>query len=251
MKPLVLTGAVALTLLAACTVRGPAAGPDPESPRIMAATPDRSTMYLYAVDGGFIVVDLGWIDAEQRLSEKLSAAGGSPADVVAVLLTHSHRDHIAAWRLVRHAPFYMGAAEVDRFFGVAEHGGFIPRVSDRMLGAPGPAPGAVAVRPLGGDTVLTFGRDTVHAFHVPGHTAGSMVYLLRGMLHAGDAIYRGYIGDFRPAMIGYSDDSDEAARALALLIRRLEPFAVDSVCTAHARCSPFTAELRARLLAHE
>jgi glyoxylase-like metal-dependent hydrolase (beta-lactamase superfamily II) len=104
------------------------------------------------------------------------------------------------------------------------------------------------VRPLSGDTALTFGRDTVHVFSVPGHTAGSTVYLIRGMLLAGDAIYRGFLGGFRPAMSGYSDDTAAAAHSLATLFRRLEPFTVDSVCTAHGRCAAFSPEFRADAL---
>lgn len=242
---LVLAGAA---FVAGCAARTPAVTPADTSVRITAPTPDRSMIHLQRVTGGFIVVDLGFIDAERLLREQLAAAGGGPEDVVAVLLTHSHRDHIAAWRLVRHAPFYIGAAEVDRFFGREEHDGWIPRLADRALGTAGPAPGDVEVRPIAHDTTLVFGADSVHAFIMPGHTAGSMAYLVNGMLLTGDALYRSYVGDFRPAMAGYSDDTRQARRSVVALFARLESFRVDSVCTAHGRCAAYDDALRRRVL---
>lgn len=41
--------------------------------------------------------------------------------------------------------------------------------------------------PFSKDTVFVFGRDTLHAFLVAGHTAGSTAYLFRGVLFVGDA----------------------------------------------------------------
>jgi glyoxylase-like metal-dependent hydrolase (beta-lactamase superfamily II) len=238
----------ALLLAAGCAPRARPMPPDATAARVTARTPDRSMVHIQRVADGFIVVDLGFIDAEDQLRRQLADAGGTPDDVRAVLLTHSHRDHIAAWRLVRHAPFYMGAAEVNRFFGLEEHEGWIPRLADRALGTPGPGPGEVTVRPIARDTALVFGVDTVHAFLMPGHTAGSVAWLMDGMLLAGDALYRGYLGDFRPAMVGYSDDTAEARRSAEALFVRLETFRVDSVCTAHGRCAAYDADFRARVL---
>jgi glyoxylase-like metal-dependent hydrolase (beta-lactamase superfamily II) len=244
-----ISAVLAATLLAAgCAARVPPMSPETDAARYTSLTPDRSMIHIQRVDGGFIVVDLGFIDAERVLRRQLEAAGGRPEQVVAVLLTHSHRDHIGAWRLVRHAPFHMGAAEVERFVGGEAHEGWIPRLADRALGAPGPEPGMVAVRPIHRDTMLVFGRDTVHAFLMPGHTPGSTAYLMNGMLLAGDALYRGYAGDFRPAMAGYSDDTAEARRSVESLFARLKPFRVDSACTAHGRCAAYDGAFRERVL---
>lgn len=204
--------------------------------------------YVRRVQEGVLIVDLGWLDADSILDEQLDAIDARDEPVVAVLLTHSHRDHIGGWRRVRDAPFYMGLPEVARFFGEEEHEGWVPRIADRVLGSAGPERGEVEVRPFASDTTLVFGVDTVHAFLVPGHTSGSAAYLIDGLLLTGDAIYRGYLGDFRPAMIGYSDDTNQARRSLADLFRRLDDYRVEEVCTAHGRCAPWTEDFRERVL---
>src|SRR5688500_9725774 len=63
--------------------------------------PWRSMVCAARTDSGVMVVDLGWAGAGHRLRGKLRGLGVAPADVTDVFLTHSHRDHIAAWRTVR------------------------------------------------------------------------------------------------------------------------------------------------------
>jgi len=235
----------------ACAPRATLLEPSGTSTLITATTPDRSMIFLHRTEEGFIVVDLGWLDAEDTLEAQLRGAGAGPEDVAAVFLTHSHRDHIGGWRLVRHAPFHMALPEVDRFLGREEHEGWIPRTADRMLGPAGPGEGEVEIRPFSGDTTFVFGADTIYAFLIPGHTPGSTAYLVDGLLLAGDGIYRSYVGDFREAMAGYSDDTAEALRSLESLFQRLEPHRVENLCTAHGRCAPYTPEFRERLLGRE
>jgi glyoxylase-like metal-dependent hydrolase (beta-lactamase superfamily II) len=62
--------------------------------------------------------------------------------------------------------------------------------------------------------VFAVGADTVRAYVVPGHTAGSAAYLFRGVLFVGDAVTHTRAGGFAPARRGYSDDR-RAAAALA------------------------------------
>ena len=84
---------------------------------------------------------------------------------------------------------------------------------------------------------------TVRAFSMPGHTAGSVAYLFRGVLFVGDgASHSG--SRLRPARAGYSDDTRLARRSLGRVLDALPAGAVRLVCTAHARCAAYTPELR-------
>jgi glyoxylase-like metal-dependent hydrolase (beta-lactamase superfamily II) len=202
------------------------------------AGPGDSMFSAFQTDGGVILIDLGWWGAQHRLRGELEGVGAGPEDVIAVFLTHAHRDHIAAWPLVRHATFHLAAAEAPYFFGEREYEGWIPRAADRIAEPSLPVRGEVAVTTFDSDTSFVVGRDTVRAFLVPGHTAGSTAYLVRGVLFAGDALAHTQLG-FRPALPGFSDDVDQAAESLRSLFQRVRPFEPRFVCTAHAKCARF------------
>jgi glyoxylase-like metal-dependent hydrolase (beta-lactamase superfamily II) len=238
-----------LIALTGCALHTTHVGDEPaQSLAVTTAGPNRSTIYLERVEGGIVVIDLGWWGAERALDDALRRMGASASDVVAVFLTHSHRDHVAAWRAVRHAPFHVAEPEVNLLLGHGDHAGWIPRLAEKLKGSDLPEAGDVVIHPFRADTVFTFGRDTVRAFAVSGHTAGSAAYLVRGRLFAGDAISHTWWSGFRPALGGYSDDTDEAKRSIASLRQRLRPFAVTEVCTAHFQCSPATDEFWADVI---
>lgn len=212
---------------------------------IPTAGSNESIIFVAPVDAGVFLIDLGWSGADAELARALEGLGRGPQDVAAVFLTHAHRDHIAAWPLVVHAPFYLAAAEVDLFLGGAEPQGNLPRLGHRLLPAPRPAPDQVAVRPFSGDTVITLGSDTVRAFLVPGHTRGSAAYLFRGVLFVGDALSAGALGGLRPAVPIYSADPARAAVSARRLLERVQPFGPRFVCTAHGVCTSWEEAVRA------
>ncbi len=118
---------------------------------------------MYVVKNGrnYVVVDAGSdinnIDAELR---KLKIESSK---VTAVLLTHSHRDHIAAIALFRNATVYVSKAENFSVLG-----------NKQMK--------------FTGDTVFTIGKLTVRAINTPGHTPGSVSYVVdNAYLFVGDA----------------------------------------------------------------
>ena len=223
----------------------------PRSTVVTTAGPNHSMIYLARVDDGVVAVDLGWWGAEGALERGLAELGADTADVVAVFLTHSHRDHIAGWPAVRGATFHMGAAEVARFTGVEAHEGWIARTADDLIAAPLPEPGELEIRSFDGDTAFVFGADTVHAFSIPGHTSGSAAYLIRGVLFLGDAASRRPFAGYVPAKAGYSDDTARSRRELAALFDRLVDYDVHWACTAHGDCARYDAEFRRDVLGRD
>ena len=230
-------------LLGACTSAGVRAGVRTveQDARQRAATTNGANASLLVArrtDAGVVVVDLGWRGAERALTDALVRLDARPRDVVAVLLTHAHRDHVGAWRAVAHAPFYVGAGEKARLLGQAPHRGWIPRLADRLR-RPALPDAHLTVRELPGDTALVFGRDTVRAFALPGHTVGSVAWLLGDLLLVGDgASHSPTTGRLAPARRGFSDDVGEARRSLVRLRGAVAPYRVRAICTAHARCAP-------------
>lgn len=240
MKPVLL--AAVLFLLAGCSANLAPLQNAPGSVALTTTGPWTSMVYLARLsDGGVMVVDLGWIGADQKIRERLREMGATPDQVRAVFLTHSHRDHVWGWKTVRDAPFYLAAAEVDRFVGAAEHRGWLARLADRVNPPDLPAPGELDLRPFSRDTTLVLGADTVQAFLVPGHTTGSAAYLFRGVLFVGDAVYGAPLLVHRGARWEFSDDMAESRRSVAALWDKVRGREVRWVCTAHAKCVPYRA----------
>jgi glyoxylase-like metal-dependent hydrolase (beta-lactamase superfamily II) len=233
-------GLLSLVLALGCTARS---GPLHDPPRAVAVLtdPSGSMIYLARVESGVIALDLGWVAAGTGLRRGLAEQDADPDDVDAVCLTHSHLDHVAGWPLVRGASFHLAASEVPRFLGSEHHRGWVPRLAS-LLPENLPEAGEIAIEPFASDTTFTLGADTLRAFLVPGHTAGSAAYLFRGILFVGDAMSWKPFGLRSPMRI-HSDDTAEGRRSLESLWRRVEPFDVRWVCTAHARCIEFTPEL--------
>jgi hydroxyacylglutathione hydrolase len=237
--------ALGLATLVACAPPAKAPPPTAGSAIALSGGPNTSMIYLARVPNGLIAIDLGWWGAERSVRRALRTLRASPTDVGDVFLTHSHRDHVGAWRLVRHSRFHLAAAERSPFVGQGRHRGWIPRTIERLKRSSLPRPGEVDVRTFSRDTTFIFGRDTLYAFIVPGHTAGSSVYLFRGVLFLGDAATYTRWSGFAPARRGYSDNAATAAQNLEALWARLPPASVRYVCTAHAKCSPLTPEFLA------
>jgi glyoxylase-like metal-dependent hydrolase (beta-lactamase superfamily II) len=211
----------------------------------LTAGPNTSMIYLARTAEGVLAIDLGWWGSERALQDALRDLDATHKDVAMVFLTHSHRDHIAAWRSVRHARFYMAAAEYARLVGDSTHRGWVPKVSDQIKPPQLPRPGELDVRGFTRDTALVLGSDTLRAYLVAGHTAGTSVYLFRGVLFLGDAVTYSRWRGFAPAKPRVSDDPRMAAENLERLWTRLPPGGVRYVCTAHARCAPFSADFLA------
>jgi glyoxylase-like metal-dependent hydrolase (beta-lactamase superfamily II) len=205
--------------------------------------PNHSMIYLARTSEGIVVIDLGWWGYERPLTRALQELGGSADDVKAVFLTHSHRDHISAWRSVSGAQFHLASSEYPRLIGDSTHQGWIPELADQIKPPDRPRAGELNVQTFGRDTAFVVGDDTVRAYMVAGHTEGSAAYLFRGILFIGDAMTYSSWAGFSSARRGYSDDAATAAESLKRLWPRLPADGVRYVCTAHAACAPFSPEL--------
>lgn len=165
--------------------------------------------YLVEVGGGkAVVVDPG-ADAPRILSA-LRAMG---AELAAVLLTHGHLDHISALpALLAAAPAPVRISAADAAWCFTERNSLFPY-------APVLAPPATLAADLADGAALRFGDAEFRVLATPGHSPGSVCFLLEGpaggpaALFAGDTLFAGSIGrtDF--------EGGDDAAMAASL--RRL------------------------------
>jgi len=132
------------------------------------------------------------------------------------------------------ADVYAMAAEKDVIEGRAKTKGPAPK----MMGAHDS--GVRVSHPLQDGEVVTVGDVLVTAFALPGHTAGSAVYLIDGVLYFGDGASATKDGKVTPAKYLFSDDQKQDIASLETLEKKLEPRAAEIKTLEFAHTSTLT-----------
>jgi len=190
-----------------------------------------STAYILdAGNGQFVLIDAGSDGKGTALIQDLQQRHGAPDNVLAVLLTHAHTDHIGALALFPKATIYAMKREVPIAAGQEPYNG--PAL--RVFGNKNPSPFTVT-HPLDDGETFMVGNLQVTAYAVPGHTQGSAAYLVDGVLFTGDSLQiksnQQIIG---PSVI-FSTDRAEGEASLSHLGQELQPHAagVNFIATGH------------------
>jgi len=121
--------------------------------------PYDNNVYVMAAGGEALIVD-GANDADRILTEV------DGLNVTGIVQTHGHFDHVQALKPL--------ASSLN--VPVYAHGG------DRM-----PVPS----EPLGEGDTIELGDHTIRVMHTPGHTPGSLCFVVDGFLFAGDTLFPG------------------------------------------------------------
>ena len=147
-----------------------------------------NTVFFIKTNDGYIMIDAG--SDSNKIGVSLKEASINPDDVKWILLTHSDSDHVAALALFPNANIYMSKNELPLINGTAKR---------NLFGGNNMPPGI----DIGKITLLSDGQELlfngtkVGCIDAPGHTIGSMLYLIDDQyLFTGDAfkIGNGNIG---------------------------------------------------------
>jgi len=114
-----------------------------------------------------------------------------------ILNTHGHSDHVLGnpkLKEVLNVPVCMHEAD-DRFFSDPS----VREKSSQELGLPPPDPADIRLK---NEDVIKVGTLDIKVIHTPGHTPGSVCYLIDGNLFCGDTLFVGAVG--RTDLIGGS-----------------------------------------------
>ncbi|MEW5809592.1 MAG: MBL fold metallo-hydrolase [Actinomycetota bacterium] len=191
---------------------------------------------LVADDAGVILIDAGYPGDRADVVASLSGLGFGPSDVLAILLTHAHVDHLgsAIWFARTHGtPVYCHSAEVGH-----TRREYLEQASPRDVLARAWRPkyllwsaalvrnggltheGIPTAQPLTDDVAAGLpGRPQVIA--TPGHTGGHCSYLVDGVLVSGDALVTDHPVAPRPGPqllpSLFNHDEDACRRSLDVL----------------------------------
>jgi hydroxyacylglutathione hydrolase len=178
-----------------------------------------SAYVLDAGNGQFVLIDAGADSKGTALLQDLRALHGGPDNVVAVLLTHTHPDHIAALPLFPKATIYALKREVPIAAGQEPYNGLVVRGTN---GTP-----FNVTHPLDDGENFMVGNLQVTAYAVPGHTEGSAAYLVDGVLFVGDAVQIKSNQQFIGPSVIFSTDRAQGEASLKHLAQELQPHAAD------------------------
>jgi len=136
--------------------------------------------WIVPVEGGVVLVDTGFDESGEILRQALG-----DQRVRAILLTHSHLDHISGSHLYGDIPVYIHRDDYGAMFVAGQNG--VPGIQliELLLGRP-PVP--TGLREIYDGDELWIGGEPFTAAHLPGHTPGSTSFLFRDLLFSGDAL---------------------------------------------------------------
>jgi len=121
--------------------------------------------YIFKGKKGYLMVDAGY--SKQSVAVELHKLGISPAQITTLLLTHTDGDHIGAVGLFNHPTIYMHKDEEQMINGqTAKMGPF------KMHWKYGP------YLLLNSNDTLTIDGLKIRVIHTPGHTPGSVCYVI-------------------------------------------------------------------------
>ena len=117
---------------------------------------------------------------------KVQASGARP---VGIWLTHAHLDHVLGVPEVAAqtgVPVSMHPADRPLYDAVPQQAAW--------FGLPAPPPLPAPDRALAHGDVLTLGETAIQVRHTPGHSPGSVCFVMPGAAITGDALFAGSIG---------------------------------------------------------
>lgn len=197
--------------------------------------------FAFSTPDGLVLVDSGLKGHDKKIASAFEGIGRGVNEIAYVLITHHHADHVGSLAAIKSAA--SGARIHVHTLDAPIVAGEKPRppanrssILGRILGPlimrlpVNHPPAAAADRLVSDGDRLPIGAG-VRVIHTPGHTAGSVAYLLEehgGVLFAGDAAGHMF-GRIGKPLGMFTEDMGQARAS----IRKIAGLEFDTACFGH------------------
>jgi hydroxyacylglutathione hydrolase len=165
-----------------------------------------TNVYLVRDSNNYIMIDAG--NNTEAVAEGLKKLAINPDNVVAILLTHSDGDHVASLSLFKNATLYLSEQEEQMINGETSRFLFFGNHIDRA-----------DYTVIDDQQTLQIGNISIKGILTPGHTPGSMCYVVSNKyLFTGDLLRleNGKIDRFNEF---FNMDTETSVRSMGLITR--------------------------------
>jgi metallo-beta-lactamase class B len=152
-----------------------------------------ASVYLVDTGEGLLLLDCGAPDGFDAVLANMRGLGFDPRSVKAILGTHGHYDHLgaaAAWKELSGCALYLHEGDQE-----AVESGDGEKTSASLL-YDRPFPPVKVDFPLTGGQVFRYPHGVLEVLHTPGHTPGSVCFILEtsamSILIGGDTLWGGF-----------------------------------------------------------
>lgn len=198
-------------------------GEIPNTDGIIRVVSAHSSAYLVPTNTektDYVLIDAGMDKNAANIKKELQIRALHDQAIKAIFITHGHPDHIGGLRQFPDVPIYVGAPDDGYVSGKAPSDGFVGKLT-------GSQPGIAVTDPdqlktIADGQVVSIGEKSVEAFTIPGHTRGSVAYVIGSALFVGDAIAFRRNGTKMDSPKPFSHDIPQSRESVARLVRQFD-----------------------------
>lgn len=181
-----------------------------------------SSAYLVTADqatGTYILVDTGMETDAGNIHATLREKGIDDSAIQAIFITHGHIDHASGAGTFPNAAVYAGEAEKSYLLGKRSGESFVGKIAGKLDSATHAS--EERIQSVTDGQRIAVGNLTVDVIAVPGHTSGSMTYVIGQTAFVGDAVFFQANGQANLPPLPLTADNHAAQVSLRMLGGRL------------------------------